>query len=182
MCFKQVKTPPGKHFISISAGHELRVWAVTQDHKVLKYRGLGRWKLRDPSIPMVRVSVGADGAVFGLGEDGRVFEWGGMENRWRPLPTPVPFKQISVGTSNSVWAVTENHQLYRWQTAKWQCVAEGVFDISAAGDMMAVAIPVTPSCDPAAPDCVPPGSPCPPDRASSERAAAVKAKPGSAKA
>ena len=66
-----------------------------------------------------QISAGADGTVWGVSRDGKV--WKRRNSQWREQRGRV--KQVAVGTADDVWAVGNNDTVFRWTGRSWKKMA-----------------------------------------------------------
>jgi Tectonin domain len=78
------------------------------------------------------VSVGADGTVWGVNADDKIYRWNGGSGVWDPISGAL--KQISVGSAANVWGVNKNDKIYRWNGSSWTQISGALKHVSIAGD------------------------------------------------
>ena len=76
------------------------------------------------------LSVGADGAVFGVTSAGAIFRRRGAG--WDSLPGALV--QVSVGDAANVWGVNAAQQIFRWNGAAWDLMPGALTCVAAAAD------------------------------------------------
>ncbi len=59
-----------------------------------------------------QISVGADGAVWGLNSGGQIYRWNAAQETWVPIPGGLA--SISVGNALSVWGLNASSAIYRY--------------------------------------------------------------------
>jgi len=74
------------------------------------------------------VSVGADGAVWGVNANDNIYRRDG--GGWTPIPGSL--KQISVGNASNVWGVNANDNIYRWDGGGWTPIPGSLKHVSVA--------------------------------------------------
>ncbi|MCF6198623.1 MAG: hypothetical protein L3J67_04370 [Hyphomicrobiaceae bacterium] len=82
------------------------------------------WRRIDGALK--HVSVGADGTVWGVQKQGKV--WARRGNKWRAVRGRV--KQLDVGTAREIWSVGNNDRVYRWDGRKWRTIKGRLKQIS----------------------------------------------------
>lgn len=117
----------------VSVGNATKIWGLGIDNTVYKYRGGSRWKPRGIT-KMQSVSVGADGTVWALDQEGNPHRWVSDVNSWLRIDAPVKLRQITVGGAKSVWGVDHSAQLYKWTGTQWQATELKFGHVSAAAD------------------------------------------------
>ena len=76
------------------------------------------------------ISVGADGAVWGIGSAGQVFRFNGAAF----IPIEAALVIIAVGNTNAVWGINSSNQVFRWDGAALQMVGGALTNISVGAD------------------------------------------------
>ena len=76
------------------------------------------------------VSVGADGAVWGVNYEDEIYRWNG--SGWNQIAGSL--KQISVGNASNVWGVNSDDEIYRRSGNSWTQVSGALKHVSVAND------------------------------------------------
>ena len=76
------------------------------------------------------VSVGADGAVWGVNYEDEIYRWNG--SGWDQIAGSL--KQISVGNASNVWGVNSDDEIYRRSGNSWTQVSGALKHVSVAND------------------------------------------------
>jgi hypothetical protein len=86
-------------------------WIVSDDGKIFRGAG-GGWSEAPGNGRAIDITVGADGVVYVLGTDGRVYKL--VDNKW-VLQAGMHGSSISAGPAGILWKVTNNNEI--WTTA-----------------------------------------------------------------
>lgn len=84
---------------------------------------------------LFNVSVGSDGAVWGVREDGAIYRHtGDVAAPWERMPGTL--RRIDVGRSTRVWGANSQDQIYRWEPGRntWERIDGALHHISVASD------------------------------------------------
>jgi hypothetical protein len=147
-------------FRQVSAGSRSVIWAVSENDELFRYRTSSRqWGMVIANYTYV--SVAADGTVWALDKDERVYRWDGSDFSEAEPNSNARLAQISVGSQNLIWGVNSASRVYLWNVSTshwWEVVGKLLSHVSVAADgtVWAVAqdkkvlrfVPGTPSWEP----------------------------------
>jgi hypothetical protein len=86
------------------------------------------WKQIGGSLK--HVSVGSDGATWGVNSGDNIYRWAGT--RW--INVPGKLKQISVGNASQVWGVNAADNIYQWTGRTWRNIPGKLKHVSVGSD------------------------------------------------
>lgn len=129
----------------IAVGSATNVWGISGSEVYQFNVQSGSWV--SAGITLTQISAGADGSVWGVDSQNRVFHYTGPTQPVNTLrPIPGSFQQISVAADGTAWAVDANNLIYGFdrQTQSFQIVpgelsqvsvgfAGGVWGVNAGG-------------------------------------------------
>jgi virginiamycin B lyase len=81
-----------------------------------------------------QISVGADGAVWGLDSSQNIFTWDSSTSQFVQIPGALA--QIAVGNANAVWGLNGGGYIYRWDasTQSWTSIPGQLTQIAVGAD------------------------------------------------
>jgi hypothetical protein len=81
-----------------------------------------------------QISVGADGAVWGLDSSQNIFTWDQSISQFVQIPGALT--QIAVGNANAVWGINAQNLIFRWDAAnqRWTYVPGSLTQIAVGAD------------------------------------------------
>ncbi len=81
-----------------------------------------------------QISVGADGAVWGLDSSQRIFTYDSASGQFVQIPGALT--QIAVGNANAVWGIDAQDLVFRWDSAtqSWTYIPGSLMQIAVAAD------------------------------------------------
>lgn len=81
-----------------------------------------------------QISVGADGAVWGIDPQHNIFDWDSSTSQF--VQTPGQLTQIAVGNANAVWGLNAQELIFRWDAARqtWDYIPGALKQIAVGGD------------------------------------------------
>ncbi len=81
-----------------------------------------------------KISVGADGTVWGINSGGGIYNYNAQTSAW--VGVPGSLAQISVGASAFVWGLNSAGQIYRWNAGlqSWDSIQGNLAQISVGAD------------------------------------------------
>ena len=83
---------------------------------------------------LAQISVGADGAVWGLDSSQNIFTWDSSTSQLVQIPGALA--QIAVGNANAVWGLNSGGYIYRWDSSKqnWTPIPGNLMQIAVGAD------------------------------------------------
>jgi Tectonin domain/FG-GAP repeat len=81
-----------------------------------------------------QLSVGADGAVWGINGFGQIYSYDFATASWMNIPGALT--QIAVGSSTAIWGIDAQHYIYQWDSAnsKWNQIPGSLVQIAVGAD------------------------------------------------
>ncbi|MCP4128381.1 MAG: hypothetical protein GY753_15160 [Gammaproteobacteria bacterium] len=82
-----------------------------------------------------QVSVAADGIVWGVNSDNKIYRLKDDNGAWKMVPG-IPLKQVSVAADGTAWGVNSNNEIYRRKDDdnNWERIAGSLVQISHGSD------------------------------------------------
>jgi hypothetical protein len=105
-------------------------WGEGGNRNQVFRRGDGGWLEQVPGS-LKQVSVGADGAVWGVDPDDNVLRWTGSQ--WQQVQG-TKLNQLSVRNAQEVWGVNAAGNLFRWNGSTWDQIPSTLAYVSVGAD------------------------------------------------
>lgn len=81
-----------------------------------------------------RISLGADGAIWGLNAGGQIYQRNSSTQSWTYIPGNLA--QLFVGSSTAVWGINSGGQIYHWDASAqtWDWIRGTLTQLAVGGD------------------------------------------------
>ena len=138
-----VSQPYETPWAQVAAGGARSAWCIDTRGNVFRVAS-GATGLQVTAVgggPFSRISVGADGATWGIDAAGKAFVHDAAQGVWREQPQPQPFSRISVGDASHVMAIGTDGTAYTLLGGAWSgIIGQSFSDVSVASDGSAWAV------------------------------------------
>lgn len=137
-----VSQPSEKQWAQVTAGGARTAWCIDTGGNVFRVASsaTGIQVTAVGGGTFSRISVGADGATWGIDAAGKVFVHDPIQGVWREQPQPQPFSQISVGDTSHVMATGMDGTAYELVGGAWSGIGQSLAEVSVASDGSAWAV------------------------------------------
>ncbi len=107
---------------------------MTTDHAVTALFGAQQGPSNRSAGNLQQISIGADGAAWGLDKAGNIYRYNPERNEFEPAPGRL--SQIAAGPNGTAWGVNGSGSVYRFDptTQKWQWIRGTLAQIALGAD------------------------------------------------
>ncbi len=137
-----VSRPSEKQWAHVAAGGAHNAWCIDATGDVFRVASsaTGLQVTAVEGGAFSRISVGADGATWGIDAAGVAFVHDPAQGVWRKQAQPQPFSRISVGDASHVMATGIDGTAYELVSGAWSGIGQSITEASAASDGSAWAV------------------------------------------
>ena len=137
-----VSRPSEKQWAHVAAGGAHDAWCIDATGDVFRVASsaTGLQVTAVEGGALSRISVGADGATWGIDAAGVAFVHDPAQGVWRKQAQPQPFSRISVGDASHVMATGIDGTAYELVSGAWSGIGQSITEASAASDGSAWAV------------------------------------------